>query len=114
MLKVRIGALLLLIVGAGIGWFVYGNTASDARFPFQYGLDLAGGTHLVYSADTSAVVDGDVSEAMNSLREVIERRVNIFGVSEPLVQVERGGVIGAGAHRLMVELRGVSGLVEAI
>lgn len=114
MLKIRIGAVLILLVGAAVSWFAFTNTTENARFPYQFGLDLAGGTHLVYSADTSGVVDGDVTSAMNSLREVIERRVNIFGVSEPLVQVERGGVVGQGEHRLIVELPGVTDIQAAI
>jgi protein-export membrane protein SecD len=53
---------------------------------------------------------------MNSLREVIERRVNLFGVSEPLVQVEQGGLVGASTpdERLIVELPGVTDTARAI
>lgn len=122
MLKVRLGALVLLLLGAGIGWFVYSSEASiaspepvaKAGFPFRYGLDLAGGTHLVYQADISKVVSGDIDDAMDALRDVIERRVNIFGVSEPLVQVERSGIVGGGEYRLIVELPGVTDLNEAV
>ncbi len=114
MLKVRIGAALLLVVGGAIGWFVGSNQGLEASYPFQFGLDLAGGSHLVYSADTSKVAAGEIDEAMASLRDVIERRVNIFGVSEPLVQVERGGVVGGGEHRLIVELPGVTDLNDAV
>ncbi len=114
MLFTRLSAVALLFVGAGIGWFVYGSQNEEASFPFRYGLDLAGGTHLLYSADTSSVVAGDIDAAMASLRDVIERRVNIFGVSEPLVQVERGGVTGGGEHRLIVELPGITDLSAAV
>lgn len=114
MLQTRITALVLLLVGAAIGWFVYSSEAPQSSFPFRYGLDLSGGTHLVYQADTTKVAPGEVEEAMDALRDVIERRVNIFGVSEPLVQVERGGITGAGEHRLIVELPGVTDLEEAI
>src|SRR3989338_626870 len=114
MIKIRLAALALLLVGAGIGWFVYSSQAENARFPFRYGLDLAGGSHLVYSADTGSVVEGDIPAAMNALRDVIERKVNIFGVSEPLVQVERGGVTGQGEHRLIVELPGITNLSDAV
>ena len=78
-----------------------------AKFSFRFGLDLVGGTELIYRADISEV--SDVSGAMQSLKEVIERRVNIFGVSEPLVQTEKAGIIsGNGEERLIVELPGVS------
>src|SRR3989338_5416027 len=75
--------------------------------PFRLGLDLLGGTHLVYEADRPAAeVDGalsgaDWADAMQGVRDVVERRVNFFGVSEPLVQV-------SGNNRLIVELAGIS------
>lgn len=111
MTAVRIWAAILFIAGAGIGWLATGVYGAP-NLPFKYGLDLAGGTHLLYKADTSKV-QGDPNDAMDSLREVVERRVNIFGVSEPLVQTEKGGVNGS-EHRLVVELPGVSNLTEAV
>lgn len=110
----RITAIVLLILGAGVGYFIYSSEAPGHSYNFKYGLDLAGGTHLVYHADTSEVGSGDVSDAMNSLRDVIERRVNLFGVSEPLVQVETGGVGSVGDNRLIVELPGVTDIKDAI
>ncbi len=53
--------------------------------PFRLGLDLLGGTHLVYQADLSK--SDNKSDAMQGVRDVIERRVNFFGVAEPLVQI---------------------------
>jgi protein-export membrane protein SecD len=106
----RIFAVFILLVGAGLGWFVYSSEADGNRFPFKFGLDLAGGSHLVYQADTSAIPDGEVRDAMSSLREVVERRINIFGVSEPIVQTEE---TFSGDHRLVVELPGVTDLEEA-
>jgi protein-export membrane protein SecD len=114
MLRTRLIALVLLLVGVGIGWFVYTSEHPGAKFPFHYGLDLAGGTHLTYSADISKVAPADVDGAMTALRDVIERRVNIFGVSEPIVQIERGGVTGGGDHRLIVELPGITNLNDAV
>lgn len=114
MFRTRLLALILLLAGAGIGWFVYSSEHPEAKFPFRYGLDLAGGTHLTYTADIAAVPQGEVDDAMTALRDVIERRVNIFGVSEPIVQVERGGVTGSGEHRLVVELPGITNLDDAV
>ena len=108
-------ALLVLLCGAGLGYFLYTTHTEDSRFAFRFGLDLEGGSHLVYEADVSGVADGEIDEAMESLRDVIERRVNVFGVSEPLVQVERGSVIaGSAASRLIVELPGVTDVDEAV
>lgn len=73
--------------------------------PYILGLDLQGGVSLVYQADLSSVQDKTGS--MSGLRDVIERRINMFGVSEPVVQVQ-------GQDRLLVELPGVTDVQEAI
>ena len=127
MWKTRIGALLLLIIGAGIGYFIYasepklhdGKTvfghAFAEKFPFKLGLDLSGGVQLLYRADVTSVKPGEVKNAMDSLRDVIERRVNTFGVSEPIVQIEeKGGITGPIEERLIVELPGVTDVKMAV
>ncbi len=73
--------------------------------PFVLGLDLQGGVSLIYQADLSQTTDK--TEAMSGLRDVIERRVNMFGVSEPVVQIQ-------GQDRLLVELPGVTNVEQAI
>ena len=112
----RLLALVFLILGLGIGFFVYNSERDPAsRFHFSFGLDLAGGSHLIYRADVSGLPEGDVSASMEALRDVIERRVNIFGVSEPLVQVEQSSFLaGVKEERLIVELPGVTDVAEAI
>ncbi|MEK7482451.1 MAG: protein translocase subunit SecD, partial [Patescibacteria group bacterium] len=78
--------------------------------PFQLGLDLKGGTHLLYEADLAKVAGGDRSSSMQGLRDVIERRINMFGVKEPVVQVQEKG----DTYRLVVELAGVNDPAQAI
>ncbi|MEK7152187.1 MAG: protein translocase subunit SecD, partial [Patescibacteria group bacterium] len=117
MWQIRLTALMLLLGGLGIGYFDYASQVNpDARFPFRLGLDLSGGTHLVYRADTSALENADVANSMDALRDVIERRVNLFGVSEPLVQLEETSALISGQkeHRLVVELPGVTDVDAAI
>lgn len=98
------------------GWFepVPGLRQAQAlkvrERPFQLGLDLAGGAHLVYEADLSNIPGADRDDAMAGVRDVIERRVNAFGVAEPVVQTARTG----DSWRLVVELAGVSDVNEAI
>lgn len=108
--------VVLVVVIGFITHMVYQNAVQpDADRPFQLGLDLAGGAHLVYEADTSEVDPAEVPELMSVLRDVIERRVNIFGVSEPLVQVESSSfVTEEPIHRLVVELPGVTDVSEAV
>ncbi|MAZ56393.1 protein translocase subunit SecD [bacterium] len=109
-------ALATLLVFLALGFFVYHNaTTKEATFPFKLGLDLAGGSHLVYEADVSEINPAEVSELMNVLRDVIERRINIFGVSEPIVQVEKSSAVsGDRQERLIVELPGVTDVSEAV
>lgn len=109
-------AVVVLIVTASIGYFVYTNVAStNPKHPFKLGLDLAGGSHLIYEADTSKIDPLEVGDLMNVLRDVIERRVNVFGVSEPIVQVERSSVVASEqVERLVVELPGVTDVSEAV
>jgi protein-export membrane protein SecD len=120
MTKIRMGAALLLIVGTFLGYAIYASSNIQGsyfnRFPFQLGLDLNGGTHLTYKADVSKVASGDVNSAMQSLRDVIERRVNLFGVTEPTVQVETGGALSGNGidYRLAVELPGVTDVKQAV
>ena len=115
MSKYRFWAIIIITVAAVAGFFVW-NTQKSGSNKFKLGLDLSGGTHLVYKADTSGVQSSDISSAMQSLRDVIERRVNLFGVSEPIIQVEEGGVLGSNNNeqRLIVELPGVTDVNEAI
>lgn len=110
MLKTRIIAVFLLIIAVGIGWFTYYVGT------FKLGLDLNGGTHLVYKADVSKISTGDIKVSMEALRDVIEKRVNIFGVGEPIIQVEQGGILGSkeAQEKLIVELPGVTDINEAV
>lgn len=109
MLKTRIIAVFLLIIATSIGLitFYVGN--------FKLGLDLNGGTHLVYKADISKISRSEVKVSMEALRDVIEKRVNIFGVGEPIVQVEQAGILGSSeaSQKLIVELPGVTDIDEA-
>lgn len=79
----------------------------EKPFDLKLGLDLQGGTHLVYEGDLKDIPSDAQSDAMASARDVIERRVNAFGVSEPLVQV-------SGSNRIIIELPGVKDINEAI
>ena len=116
MAKYRFWAIILIALAAVTAFFVW-NSEKDPNSDrkFKFGLDISGGSHLVYKADISQIQASDVGEAMQSLKNTIERRVNLFGVSEPLVQVEEGGVFGeSNEQRLIVELPGVANIDEAI
>jgi len=86
--------------------------ASDwfSRFRTHLGLDLQGGAHLLYQADTSQVTRDEARSALAGVRDVIERRVNALGVSEPLVQTAEVN----NDFRVIVELAGVFDVNDAI
>ncbi len=126
MLRTRIIALVILLLGFGVGFFVYQSQVSYlkltpntearglAKFPFKLGLDLSGGTHLIYRADISKIKATEINDSMSALRDVIERRVNMFGVSEPIIQVQNGGFSNQGEERLIVDLPGVTDVSKAV
>ena len=107
--------LIILILAFFAGYLVYPGIFKIkipylSDIPFKLGLDLQGGTHLIYEADLSNVEQEDHSASMQGLRDIIERRVNIFGVQEPIVQIQ-----GADEHpRLIVELAGIKDPAQAI
>ena len=111
--KVFITIFFILILAFFAGNLIYPqflNLKFIPDIPFRLGLDLRGGTHLVYEADLSNIESEDYESSMQGLRDVIERRVNLFGVEEPVVQVQKN----ADQYRLIVELAGVKDPAEAI
>ncbi len=88
--------IILLALGAAYIVWPKGSRINLTKLKINYnksftthlGLDLQGGSHLVYQANFKDIADGDQEEALVSARDTIERRVNSFGVSEPLVQIQ--------------------------
>lgn len=92
-------------------FFVYPGQYRFSSFrPWRLGLDLIGGSRLVYEVDLTNVAASDREAVVNGLRDVIERRVNLFGVSEPQVYP----AVSGDSYRLVVELAGISDLGEAV
>lgn len=99
---VRKNTLVLIII---LALFTFALSALIyplfGREAMRLGLDLQGGIHMVYQADLSSIESGQESEAMAGAIAVIERRINILGVTEPVIQKQ-------GEDRILVELPGVS------
>ncbi|MGB9706583.1 MAG: protein translocase subunit SecD [Microgenomates group bacterium] len=76
----------------------------------KQGIDLAGGAHLVFQADMSKINEGDRDSALEAAKNNIERRINLFGVTEPVIQSSKLGE----EYRLIVELAGVSDINQAV
>ncbi len=125
MLKKLILSLLIILGAVALGFFVYkseprlnSNFENEKSYfknhPFRLGLDLSGGSHLIYKADVSGVADGEVRNSMDALRDVIERRVNLFGVSEPIVQTQKASFVSGGEEKLIVDLPGITDVDRAV
>lgn len=116
MFQKRFWALVAILAGAAVAYFVYNTQINhpDSKYAFHLGLDLSGGSRLTYKADVSQIDSANVKDSMAALRDVIERRVNLFGVSEATVQVEQGNFATDGENRLIVELPGITDLEKAV
>src|SRR4030042_7169533 len=103
--KRRQGVVLLVIFAVAVlaGFFVYPGNPISSKLPWRLGLDLVGGSALVYEIDLSGIDPSDYNQAVAGLKEVIEKRVNIFGVAEPKVAIAKKG----DGSQLLVELAGV-------
>jgi preprotein translocase subunit SecD len=87
----------------GIGDRGHANTALGMGL----GLDLSGGTHLVYEADLSQIGNESAAEAMQGAMDIISRRVDAYGVTEPVIQKQ-------GTDRISVQLPGIRDVETAI
>ena len=76
----------------------------------HYGLDLSGGTQLILEANMKNIASQNRPDALSSVKDVIERRVNLYGLTEPIVQSSKVG----DSYRILVELPGISDVSEAI
>jgi len=116
MTRFRVFAVIALVIGGMLAYFVWATEANPtSSYRFKLGLDLAGGTELVYKADMSQTDPSERGDALSALQGVIERRVNLFGVAEPLVQTEQASALsGTTEDRLIVDLPGVTDIKAAV
>ncbi len=90
--------------------FVWNNNEINFSRPLKQGLDIQGGMQITLALDMSQIASEDQVTAVESAREVIARRVDLYGIAEPNVQTVKSG----SDYRLLVELPGVSSPAEAI
>jgi protein-export membrane protein SecD len=100
-------ALFVIIFISAVGWFVYKGGKA-----FVLGLDLNGGSALTYKIETQALPEGtNIDDSVSALRDVVERRVNLFGVREPTVTTDYSRL--SKEYRLIIELPGVTNVQQA-
>lgn len=102
--------ILAISVLAGFIDWPSGPNFFGKEIKIHEGLDLQGGTYLVYQMDISKINPGDVSAATQSTINVIEQRVNGLGVSEPVIQASKIN----NTSTIIVQLPGISDVGEAI
>lgn len=90
--------------------FNIGSATIRKNLDLKYGLDLAGGVSLTFDINTQGISSDNLPTALESLKNNIERRVNLFGISEANVQLSNNGT----SHRLNVELPGIENVDEAV
>lgn len=89
---------------------VLGPVKLKKDFLPKFGLDLSGGTHLVLEADLNSVSASDRDSAFASAKDIVERRINLYGLTEPIVQTSKAG----NSNRIVVEIPGISAVEDAI
>ena len=101
---------LIVLVAVAAGFFVYPKGFGARILPWRLGLDLVGGSYLIYEVDMTGITAAERGSVFSGLRDVMERRVNAFGVSEPRVTTAKRG----DSYQLIVELAGIKDSEEAI
>ncbi|MBI2447955.1 protein translocase subunit SecD [Candidatus Microgenomates bacterium] len=106
--------ILTLAVFAGVVDWPKGPDIKIGSFyrklDIHQGLDLLGGTHLVYEADMIKINPKERDSALEGVKKVIERRINGLGVSEPIIQTTSS----LNSYRIIIELPGISDVEEAV
>ncbi|MFP3975851.1 MAG: protein translocase subunit SecD [Chloroflexota bacterium] len=102
--KIILGLIIVLVAFAvvSLAWPPLGKALD--REEFSFGLDLEGGAHLVYEADLEQAENKE--EAMKGVITVLQKRINAYGVNEPVIQQ-------MGSARILVQLPGIKEIEEA-
>jgi preprotein translocase subunit SecD len=104
---------LLIFILALFGFALWSVVPLDknvfGREGLRLGLDLAGGSYLVYQGDLSDVTPGTENEIMDGVKGVIERRINALGITEPVVEIQRY----EGEYNIVIQLPGIADIEKA-
>lgn len=101
---------LITLVALASGFYAFPKGIGAKLGQWHLGLDLVGGSYLVYQVDMKDIATTDRDSVMSGLRDVMERRVNVFGVSEPRVTTAKVG----DSYQVIVELAGIKDVQQAI
>ena len=104
---------LLIFILALFGFALWSIVPLDrnvfGREGLRLGLDLAGGSYMVYQADVSDIEAGTADEIMEGVKGVIERRINALGITESTVQIQKQG----GEYNIVIQIPGIADIEKA-
>jgi preprotein translocase subunit SecD len=100
---------ILVLFGFGLWSIVPLDKSVFGRQGLRLGLDLAGGSYLVYQADLTGVGNGTENEIMEGVQGVIERRINALGITEPVVEIQKY----EGEYNIVIQLPGIADIEKA-
>jgi preprotein translocase subunit SecD len=100
---------ILVLFGFALWSVVPVDRSVFGRQGLTLGLDLAGGSYLVYQADLSGIEPGTENQIMDGVKGVIERRINALGVTEPVVEIQNQG----GEYSVAIQLPGIADIEKA-
>lgn len=110
-LLVLIAVLIILWIDIPKNTKIFNREINSlGKLDIKLGLDLKGGSHLVFEANTKGIKQEDLAQSLEATRDIIERRVNFFGVSEPSVQTVKSG----SNYKIEVDLPGITNVKDAI
>ncbi len=108
-IAVTIAAIFIDLPNEKINFFI-GNFHIQRDFSFQKGLDLQGGVSITYRADMRGIPADLRTDVLDGVKAVMEKRINFFGVSEPIIQT---ATVNNDA-RIIVEIPGIADVTSAI
>ncbi len=121
--KYIVFSFVFLLIVILLGWFYiikpeidYSKNKDNNIKTMALGLDLVGGSQLVYEADVSELPEEEIDGAMQSLKETLNRRLNAFGTSEVSIAVEKTSIFAENndtTRRLIISIPGVTDIEEA-
>jgi preprotein translocase subunit SecD len=104
---------LLIFILALFGFALWSIVPLDrnvfGREGLRLGLDLAGGSYLVYQADVSGIEPGTENEIMDGVKGVVERRIDALGITESTVQVQKH----EGEYNIVIQIPGIADIEKA-
>jgi preprotein translocase subunit SecD len=100
---------ILVLFGFALWSVVPLDRNVSGREGLRLGLDLAGGSYLVYQADLTDVPPGTENDIMEGVNGVVERRINALGITEPVVEIQRY----EGEYNIVIQLPGIADIEKA-